>query len=520
MKHQNRLAAAALSSVVTVVLAGCGGSAATGTGGGASGQLANTSSVFTFGQTTGITQLDPNISAQLAEDVYFSLLYDGLTERDANGKAKPDLATSWSSSNNGLTWTFKLRSGVKYASGAPFTASDAVANIDRVLNPKLTSQFRTNISMISNAVATNPTTLTLTLKTPNALLPASLSYVKMTNVKDIASINKNADGTGPYKLKSFIPSQTLDLVPNPNYWGPKPKLGEIDIVTYPDETAAETALRNGTLTALWDPAATAIGALATDGRKVIQSTNPGGVDVLELDTTSPPFSNPKARQALAYAVDRASIIKAAYSGHAIVNPYQTFVSPKDSFFDSSLTNYSYNLSKAKQLFAEAGIKSGTTLTYWTIAGAYPEMAVWGQIMQQDLAQIGIKLQIEAKETSTWLTKFYPDGKSYPGLIVSNKLSFNPPPDVFAPQWFSSTGTCECNWKGAAPGYDQALSALQSATTTAGQQSAFETIEKDLNAASPVVVIDNSSPVAVVQGDVHGAWEDPDGVLHLETASMG
>jgi peptide/nickel transport system substrate-binding protein len=292
-------------------------------------------------------------------------------------------------------------------------------------------------------------------------------------------------------------------------------MAEIKVVTYPDETGAEAALRNGTLTAFWNPASTAIASLSTGGRQVLASANPGGVDVLELDTTTAPFNNPVARQALAYAIDRDSIIKAAYGGKAISNPYQTFVNPTGSFFDSSLTSYAYNPDKAKQLFAQAGV---TSLTYWTIAGAYPEMAVWGQILQEDLSKIGIKVDIQAKETNTWLNKFYPNGKKYPGLMVSNKFSFNPPPDVFAPQFFSSKGTCECNWKPPAA-YDAAVTALQEATDVAGQKAAMTTIQSELNQGSPVIVIDNSAPVTVVQGTVSGAWETPDGVLHLEGASM-
>src|SRR5665213_158270 len=396
MKPQRKLAVAAVGVVGALVVAGCTSSSSGGTasstlsrtaaagssaaGAGSSSAAAGSSSaaaanpstaaaanptgVFTFGQTTGITQLDPNVSSQLAENVYFALLYNGLTKPAPGGGVQPDLAESWTTSADGLTWTFKLHSGVTFASGKPFTASDAVANIERVLDPKVTSQDATNINMISKAVATDPTTLTLTLKTPNSQLPNALSYVHMTNVAEISNVNKDADGTGPYKLKQFIPNQSIDLVANPNYWGDKPKMAEIKIVTYPDETAGETALRNGTLTAFWNPASTAIASLSTGGRKVVETTNPGGVDVLELDTTSPPFDNVKARQALAYGIDRDSIIKAAYGGNAIANPYQTFVSPQSSFFDKSLTSYAYDPAKAKSMFAEAGITSATSLTYW------------------------------------------------------------------------------------------------------------------------------------------------------------
>jgi peptide/nickel transport system substrate-binding protein len=372
--------------------------------------------------------------------------------------------------------------------------------------------------MIAKAVATNPTTLTLTLKTPNAQLPASLINVKMTDVPNIANVNKDPNGTGPYKLKGFVPNQSVDLVANPSYWGGKPKMAEIKIVAYPDITAAETALRAGTLSALWNPPATAVSSLQTGGRQVLKAQDPGGVNVFELDNTSPPFNNPKARQALAYATNRAAMLKAGFGGNGEVNASQTPVSATNPFYDKSLPSYGFNLDKAKQLFAEAGVTSGTTLTYWTVAGAFPEMALEGQILQQDLAKIGIKLNIVSSVTSTWAAKFYPNGKKYPGLIVSNELSFQPAPDTFASQWFSSSGTCECNWTPPAA-YNAAVVALQAAGTKDSQAAQLNVIQRTLNEQSPIVVIANTSPVTVVQSNVNGAWEESDGVLHLEDASI-
>jgi peptide/nickel transport system substrate-binding protein len=512
MKRSASRTAVALIGVAALTLAGCAGSPA-----GQDGHV-GTGGVFIFGQTAGVTQLDPNTLSKLSETVLLSLLWNGLTKYGSDGSTQPDLATSWTSSADGLGWTFHLRGGVKYDSGRAFTADDAVRNIDRVLDPSVTSQTRTKISMITKATATDPNTLVLTLKSPSPQLPTALIDVKMTDVDNIAQINQTANGTGPYKLKQFVPNQSVDLVANPGYWGGKPKLSEIQIVRYPDITAAESALRSGTATVLWNPPATALKSLRSDGLEVLKAADTGGVDVFEVDNTSTPFNNVRARQALAYATDRQAMLTAGFGGGGTVNPTQAPVSPTSRFYDRSLPSYDFDLGKAKQLFAEAGVTSGSTLTYWTIADAYPELTTEGQILQQDLAKIGITLRIETNEQATYAAKFYPNGKSYPGLIVPNELSFGPAPNTFSADWFAKGGTCECNW--AAPErYNTVDHQLDAAGDPATIASAYQTIQQIMNAQSPIVIIANSAPVTVAKGDVRGAWVQTDGTLHIEDASL-
>jgi peptide/nickel transport system substrate-binding protein len=516
MQRRTPWIAAALVGAGALTLAACS-SGTTGSGNAASSGTTKANAVLTVGETSAITQLDPNTSGLAAEDVTFSLLWNGLTKYAANGSVVPDLATSWSSSSNGLTWTFHLRSGIKYFNGQTFTATDAVQNINRVLDPANASQWRTNISMITKAVATNATTLTLTLSSANAQLPTSLIPVKMTYVPDIANVNKDPDGTGPYMLKSFVPNQSVDLVANPHYWGGKPSLSQIRILNYPDVTAAETALKNGTLDALWGPPQTAVPSLKAAGLQIVQSPDPGGLNVFEVDNQAAPFNNPAARQALAYATDRVAMVKAGLDNYGLVNATQTPVSTNNPFHDKSLTNYGYNLAKAKQLFAQAGVTSGSTLTYWTLAGN-TMMAIEGQVLQQSLAQIGIKLVIQSSEVSTWAAEFYPYGKTYPAMIVSNDLSFQPAPQTFSSQWFSSTGTCECNWHAPAS-YNAAVAGLEAAKTTAAQAKDLDLIQQTLNQQSPIVVVADSSSVTVAQPSVKGLWEAADGTLHLEDATI-
>lgn len=171
------------------------------------------------------------------------------------------------------------------------------------------------------------------------------------------------------------------------------------------------------------------------------------------------------------------------------------------------------------MFAEAGVTEGSTLSFWAVAGNYQEWTTVGQILQQDLAKIGIKLEIQTNEVSTWSAKFYPKGKSYPNLLAANYLSFTPPPDSYPLAWFEGTkGTCECNWV-APPEYDQAIAAIESAGEGPERETAFKDAQRILNRENPVVFIGSTAFLSVAQPQVRGLWVQAEGTLHLEEAGF-
>jgi peptide/nickel transport system substrate-binding protein len=341
----------------------------------------------------------------------------------------------------------------------------------------------------------------------------------MSDVPDIANVSRDANGTGPYVLKAFTPDQTVDLVRNDHYFGAKPHFDEIKVVRYADATAAETALRSGNLNVLWSVAPTSAAGLATNGRVLLAATDPAGAFVWEVDTTSPPFNNPKARLALSYAADRGSMMQAGYAGVGVANKSDTIVSPSNKFYNKKLPTDGYDINKAKELFAQAGVHSGDTLTYWTTSGTYAEWTTMGEILQQSLGQIGIKLDIKANELATWSAKNYPKGKKYPGLIAANYISLAPPlPNTYPLEWFSSNGTCECNWVPPAR-YDADEATIEQQGDTPARTAAFDEMQQILHDQAPVIVIGNTSFLSVVGGNVHGAWVEGEGTLHLEDAGF-
>jgi peptide/nickel transport system substrate-binding protein len=343
--------------------------------------------------------------------------------------------------------------------------------------------------------------------------------VKMTDVDDIANVNKTANGTGPYKLRSFVPDQVVELSRNDTYFGAKPHFDGVKIARYADATAAQTALRSGDLQVLGSVSPDLVKNLATEGRQLLTAAEPAAYVVWELDTSSAPFNNPKARQALSYAANRQAMMDAGYAGYGLPTPANVVVNPKNKYYDQSLPAQEFNLDKAKQLFAEAGVPQGSTLTFWTKAGSNSEWTTIAQILQEDLKKIGITLDIQSNENSTWSAKFYPKGKTFPSMLAANYLSFTPLPDSYALSWFASgSGTCECNWHPPKE-YDDAVSAIESKGEGPERDAAFKTAERVLNQENPIVVLGTTAFLSVAQQNIRGAWVQAEGTLHLEEAGF-
>ncbi|RZQ65567.1 ABC transporter substrate-binding protein [Amycolatopsis suaedae] len=524
MARRRRVTVALGAAAVLLATAACGGNGGGGepdvqaTADSGSGPVRE-GGVLVFGQTDGVTQLDPNKISSAAATQLQTLLWNGLSKWGPDNLAKPDLAESWQSSPDFKQWTFRLRQGVKYHNGKAFTAAEAKKNFDTVLQPNSTAQVKAKISMVSAVTAKDDTTLVIDLKTPNPELPIDVIDVKMSDIDDIANVNRNANGTGPYKLKSFVPDQTVELVRNDTYFGKRAPLDGITITRYADSTAAQTALRSGQLHVLANVTPDVVKGLAADGRQLLTAAEPAAYTVWELDTSSPPFDNPKARLALSHAANRQAMMDAGYAGYGVPTPANVVVNPKNKHFDQALPAHEFNLDRAKQLFAEAGVPEGSTLTFWAKAGSNTEWLTIGQILQEDLRKIGITLDIQSNENSTWSAKFYPKGKKFPGMLAANYLSFTPLPDSYALAWFEGKqGTCECNWVPPKE-YDDAVAAIEASGEGPQRDAAFRTAQQVLNRENPIIVVGSTAFLSVAQGNLRGAWVQAEGTLHLEEAGF-
>jgi peptide/nickel transport system substrate-binding protein len=502
----------AIGLATALTMAGCSSD------GDKSGSTTPTEQVLRIGQTSGVTQLDPNTTTFSAERVLWNLLWDGLTAQAESGEVVPALAESWETSPDQLTWTFHLRQGVTYHDGRAFVADDAAKTITRVLDEKVGSPQRSKITMVTGVEAVDESTLKVTLETPAPQLPAALIDIKMTDPATLADINKSANGTGPFRLVSFTPDQEVVVERNPDYYGAKPSLSKVQVTKYADTTSAQTALSSDAIDMMWGVPYDQMEDTGSADYVAVVPVDPAQAAVFEIDNMSPPFSDVRARQALSYATDREAIQAAAYGGLGVVNSGSTLISPNSPYASKSVTDYSYDLDKAKALFAEAGVADGDKLTCWATAGAYPEFATTCQILQGSLAKIGIKLVIETNETSTWAEKFYPAGQKYPATIVTDLVSREAPPLPFVMNYFGKDGWSEGNWPGTAA-FEEAKKVIQRSTDDAELKQAFVQAQDILSTEQPVISILNVAPAALAQPYVKGAWVEPSGTTRVETVSF-
>ncbi len=518
-------------ALVAVVAAGCGsssGSSSSGsTGGGGETESPGTESVTASGEAaaaeaggklvvgaaSGIPQLNPVIKGTAFEEVLFPLLWDGLTQVNEEGEVVGDLATKWSANMESTVWTFQLRPGLKFSNGRPLTADDVVKTLDYYKNPNTATQLVTALEPIKSVKAKGSSAVVFELESPNALLPEVLVPVKIIDTGAIKQMDTEPVVTGPFKVAQFAPEDHVKLVPNPEYFGEAPSLEEIELVKSPDSTSAVTALRSGDLDMLWSVPASEVKQLEGESNlQVIKPKVTGQYVSWEVDTKAAPFNNVKARQALAYSIDREAILKAAYYEQGVVSKTNTPLAENSSSFGGKLTDYSYNPEKAKKLWEEAGV---TKLTWWGVAGQYPEWNTSAQILQQSLQEMGVELKIENTELSTWPAKFYPAGKTYPGLIIPNFQSYDASP--YFQLSFPLSGRCECNWNNKV--YDSAFDQALGSSDEGQRQAAWDKAQEQINKEAPLFIPVLSVTETAAQSDVTGAWVEGSGNLNLASAGL-
>ena len=463
----------------------------------------------------GISQLDPNTINFAGQAPIQTLLYNGLAKYDRNMSVVPDLATKWRASADLKTWWFTLRKGVKYSTGRAFTAEDVRANILRVLDPKVPSQQRANAKDIRSARVLNPYLIRFKLGSPSAILPNALVDIKMSDTSNVATLANSGTGTGPYKVGSFVPNQSLVLVPNPHHFAGRACLQRIEFVRSPDPTAMVTDFRAGNLDMIWQVRPTDVPAVRSSSTAFLAPKGVSGAHVWELDTTSEPFNDVRARQALSYAIDRRTMNRAAFSGLATPSYGNSLISATSTAYNKKLKPYNFDLTRAKQLFDAAGVKPGTTFTFWALAGRRDEWITMAQILQQDLQKIGLNLSIQRSDVSTWLSKFFPAGKKYPNTIIGNYFSMPPNPTFAMKQ--GQFGSCECNWKNNT--YEALALKAPGIRDLAERQKVYDKMQQIFSAYAPVMVIAHQTNIVAHQRKVQNAWEDAQGNVHLEEARI-
>ncbi len=369
---------------------------------------------------------DPHLTNATASYRILENVYSSLLRFKPNLEIAGDLAESYRAID-ATTWEFKLRQGVKFHSGKPLTSADIKYSLERIKDPEVKSPRSSQLAPIVAIETPDDYTVIIKTEKPFAPLLAVLADRTMAIVnKDFIEANGGkldnvADGTGPFKLKEWVPNTRTVLEKNPDYFIPgQPLLDEVIYQPIPDDTARSTAVRTGTVDFIEYAPPKDLELLRGDGNIVITGEGNNNVRFLAFNTTLKPFDNPKVRQAIAWAVDREAVLQAAVNGAGT----PLYAGPFLPSFWPGLQEpvYKRDLEKAKQLLAEAGYPDGFTAKLKNTP-TYSFLGNAGIAVQEQLKEIGINLEIESLEWSVFLKDYL--GKNFEA-VVSGYSAFADP----------------------------------------------------------------------------------------------
>ena len=349
------------------------------------------------------TELDPHKTNETSAYVVNELTYESMLEA-VNGELKPALAESWTISPDGLTFTFKLRTGAKFHSGKTITSADVKYSIERILDPKTASPRRASYAAIDTITASDASTVTFKLKSAFApflslMATSGSSIVDQAVAEAAAGLNAGVDGgSGPFFTKERTKGAQIVLDKFAGYWrSGQPYLDGITVTFNADDNARAAAIKSGTVDFLWRAAPEFIESLKADPNLKWY----GGIGSLSLhlvmNTQRKPYDDVRVRQALMYAMDRQQIIEVSNSGLGTV--LNAGYLPPDRFGGIKTPIYGKpDLVKAKQLLTEAGYPTGFKTTLLVISTSAFQVRQ-AQAEQQQLKAIGIDAEIKQVEAT-------------------------------------------------------------------------------------------------------------------------
>lgn len=353
------------------------------------------------------TGLDPHKQTAFASIRLLELVYEPLVRTDAELNVVPAIAASWEFSEDGKTLTFKLDPNAKFSNGDKVMPADVKASFERILDEATSAAARSNFLSIESIDTPDDQTVVFNLSQPDVPLLTAMSSINAAIVPAAAiedgTLGTETLGSGPFVLENWEPNSSETLTANENWAGGELAIDGLDISVLPDETAILASLRTGQVdfALINDPlVATLVPSnpgLTLDREPVLS------YHVLQLNAEEGAMQELKVRQAISCAIDRQDVLDAALLGEGKVTGPLTM--PAFATEPSELFCYTQDLDKAKALMEEAGYADGFSAKVMAATGEPPTAAAEAQVIQSQLAEIGIDLEIEMMELNVYIDRW-------------------------------------------------------------------------------------------------------------------
>jgi peptide/nickel transport system substrate-binding protein len=329
-------------------------------------------------------------------------VYEGLFRLTDSGQVEHLLASDYTVSADGLTYTFKLRGGVTFHSGKALTAADAKYSLEKVIAPDSKSARKSSFGPIDTIAAPDDSTLVVTLKTRSISFVYNLTYVWIVSVEN-KSPTTTADGTGPYRLGAWQRGATLSLTRFDKYWGTAAKNKEVVFHYFTDASALNNALLTNQIDIITsEQSPDALSQFNGDSAYTVNDGASTTKLLLAFNDRVAPFDNVKVRKAVYSAIDRNKLLESIWGTHGKL--IGSMVAPKDPWYEDLTSVNPYDVELAKRLLTEAGHPNGFAFTLDTPNyDPHPTVAAF---LKSELAKVGITVTINVITADEWYTKVF------------------------------------------------------------------------------------------------------------------
>lgn len=364
--------------------------------------IASASDVAVISVPATLASLDPYDCSDTLSQAVAKSFYEGLFELDENNNILPRLATSWNVDETGKIYTLNLRQGVNFSDGTPFKADAVKVNLERVANPNNHLKRYGLYSNIDHVEIVNDYQVRIILKKPFSAFINQLAHPSGVMISPVAlqrygnkDISFHPVGTGPFTLVKWSATDGVTVTKNPNYWRKGyPKIDGISWKIVPENNTRASMLLTGEAHVATALPYEQINKLKTQPNVTVDARPSVIQRYVSFNTFAKPFDNPKVREALNYAVNKNALIKVAFNGYAV--PAEG-VLPQGIEYNIKLGPWPYNPQKARDLLKEAGYPNGFETTLWSAYNHTTAQKII-QFLQQQFAQVGVKVKVRALET--------------------------------------------------------------------------------------------------------------------------
>lgn len=418
--------------VAATLLAACGGPGSDGSGAVKELVIAQGVDPQTLDPHRSTVQQALNISMAIAEPL---IDFDYQT-----GELKPRLAVSWKNIDD-VTWEIKLREGVSFTNGEPFTAESVKVSIERIKKPELKSPATIYVRPIVEVKVVDDHTVHIITDGPSAVLPLNLTRIGMVppgylREKGDEALSTAPVGTGPFKLVEWQKDERVVLEANPDYWGGRPPVDRVIFRSIPAASTRVAALRAGEADIITSLPLEEAEALNAGGEFNVESVPSLRLMMVQFNLEKEgPHQDVRVRQALNYAVDKQALVDEVLSGYGGVLDGQPLSREYFGHTDA-VDAYPYDPDKARQLLAEAGYSASNPLrlTLYAPTGRYMRDKEVAEAIAGQLRAVGVDVRLEVMEWGLFLEKML--AKELSPLAFWGAATV-PDADV----WLGSMATC-------------------------------------------------------------------------------